>query len=47
MFNKPVTQLIKENLKNNKFNPNVPESSGLSDELTDEDIKKLIEEGDK
>ena len=40
LFEKPVSELMKENLKNAVFNSEIPESSGLSDELTEEDIKE-------
>ena len=49
MFNKPLNELMEENLKNTVFNPEIIESSGLSDELTEEDIKdgiKLLKKGE-
>ena len=49
VFNKPINELMKDNLKNKVFNPEIPESSGLSDELTEEDIKeglKLVKKGE-
>lgn len=42
LFEKPITELMEENLKKTPFAPRVQESSGLSDELTEEDIKEYL-----
>lgn len=40
---KSIIELVREAIKTNKFQPKVRESSGLPDDLTDEEIRELIE----
>ena len=40
---KSIIELVREAIKTNKFQPKVKESSGLPDDLTDEEIRELIE----
>lgn len=40
---KSIVELIRETVQTSKFTPITKESSGLPDDLTDEEIRELIE----
>ena len=44
IFDKPVTQLMRENLEKYEFTPVVPESSGIPEELSEEEAEALVRE---